>query len=198
MCGAAWLVPTSNLKFSARGSAVPELNVERMPLAGSCRMSPPGAEMSTTSPKLEYSALFPARSVAATVMTLSQLAQSKVPASWGAGRVPRFPAATTIVVPRATAASTALCMAASQGPSRPRLMLMTSAGVPLSGTPATVPPEAQVTASMMSEFGVSQRPSTRTGCTFAPGATPEIPSPSSAAATMPATWVPCQEEGFAD
>ncbi len=42
-------------------------------------------------------------------------------------------------------------------------------------------------------------PRTRTGTTLAPGATPAPPTPTPpeklvAAATVPATWVPCQEE----
>lgn len=62
-----------------------------------------------------------------------------------------LPAATTTVVPRFTAAVMALWVAEVQAPLPPRLMLMTLATLALAGTPETVPPEAQVMASMMSE-----------------------------------------------
>src|SRR5699024_6239031 len=79
-------------------------------------------------------------------------------------------------------------------PEPPRLMLMTSAGFGLSGTPSTWPPEAQVMASAMSEVVPPQWPSTRTGSTSAPSAAPAMPaSVLATASTVPATWVPCQE-----
>jgi len=62
-----------------------------------------------------------------------------------------LPAATTTVLPLAMAMLKAFCSAALQAPVPPRLRLMTSAGFALAGTPATVPPEAQITASEMSE-----------------------------------------------
>jgi len=65
----------------------------------------------------------------------------------------------------------------------------------LAGTPLTVPPEAQVMASAMSEVRPPQRPSTRTGTTLAPNAVPATPvALLVTAATVPATWVPCQLE----
>ena len=46
---------------------------------------------------------------------------------------------------------------------------------------------------MMSANSPPQRPSTRTGCTLAPKATPATPVPLLVSAAMvPATWVPCQ------
>ncbi len=72
---------------------------------------------------------------------------------------------------------------------------MTLAGVALAGTPATEPPEAQVMASTMSEVAPPHLPSTRTGWIFAPYAMPATPLALFVAAAMvPATWVPCQEE----
>ena len=60
-------------------------------------------------------------------------------------------AAITRVVPRETAPLIALCIALPQAPPPPRLRLMTSAGFAFAGTPLTVPPDAQITASAMSE-----------------------------------------------
>ena len=106
-----------------------------------------------------------------------------------------LPAATTTVVLRLRALLIAACMSGVEvhGAPPPRLMLMTLAGDGFAGTPLTVPPEAQTTASLMSDIMPPQAPSTRAMTSFAPGATPETPSallPS--AATVPATCVPCQ------
>ena len=65
--------------------------------------------------------------------------------------MPLLPAATTIVEPRATAPSIASCRNAGQAPWPPRLRLSTSAGVSLTGTPSTTPPDAHVIAAAMSE-----------------------------------------------
>jgi putative ribonuclease E len=72
---------------------------------------------------------------------------------------------------------------------------MIRAGLGLSGTPLTCPPDAQVMESMMSVPAPPHRPMARTGTIAAPGATPATPIRLFAlAAMMPATWVPCQEE----
>ncbi len=72
---------------------------------------------------------------------------------------------------------------------------MTFAGLALAGTPETVPPEAQMMASAMSEREPPHLARTRTGTTLALGATPATPvALPVTAATVPATWVPCQEE----
>ena len=74
-------------------------------------------------------------------------------------------------------------------------MLITSAGFALAGTPLTVPPDAQTIASAMSEVYPPHLPSTRTGTTFALNAVPATPVLLLVtAATVPATWVPCQLE----
>src|SRR5690349_14664704 len=150
------------------------------------RMSPPGAVMSTADPKFEYGARAPVRPLAATATTLRQLAGLDVDA-WAVS----FPAAATTSEPRAVAASMALWNVAGQAPAPPRLRLITRAGFGLAGTPATLPPEAQMMASAMSESCPPQGPSTRTGRILACGAMPAIPSPLllAAAAMMPATWV---------
>ncbi len=75
---------------------------------------------------------------------------------------------------------------------------MTLAGVAFAGMPATVPPDAQVMASTMSEVVPPHLPSTRTGWIFALYAMPATPLALLVAAAMvPATWVPCQEEPLA-
>jgi hypothetical protein len=95
---------------------------------------------------LEYEAREPVRPVAATVMTLVQLAGEYLEALSLS-----LPAATTTVVPRFTAPLIAVWVAEVQAPEPPRLMLMTLATLVLAGTPETLPPDAQVMASMMSE-----------------------------------------------
>mgnify|MGYP006972268893 CR=1 FL=1 len=73
-------------------------------------------------------------------------------------------------------------------------MLMMSAGFSFAGMPATVPPDAHVMASAMSDRVPPQRPSTRTGSTVDSNARPAMPTPLLvASATVPATCVPCQE-----
>ncbi len=62
-----------------------------------------------------------------------------------------LPAATTTVVPRLTAELMALWYVEEQLPLPPRLMLMTSAGLALDGTPLTLPPDAQTMPSAMSD-----------------------------------------------
>ena len=59
---------------------------------------------------------------------------------------------------------------------------MTLAGLALAGTPLTVPPDAQVIASTMSEVKPPPLPSTRAGTTLALNATPATPFPSKEAA----------------
>ena len=72
---------------------------------------------------------------------------------------------------------------------------MTFAGVAFAGTPGTLPPEAQVIASAMSAEEPPHLPSTRTGWIFALYAMPATPLVLFvAAATVPATCVPCQDE----
>ena len=72
---------------------------------------------------------------------------------------------------------------------------MTSAGLALAGTPLTVPPDAQVIASAMSEMLPPHLASTRTGWILALNAVPATPMPLLVnAATVPATCVPCQLE----
>src|SRR5688572_13657004 len=107
---------------------------------------PPGAATSTTLPKLEKPDSAPVGPTDETVMTSLQLAGEKPAAS-----AEELPAETTTLVPRPFAAVYAACSATLHAPPPPRLRLMTSAGVALAGTPATVPPEAHVTASMMSD-----------------------------------------------
>jgi len=51
-------------------------------------------------------------------------------------------------------------------------MLSTLAGFALAGTPATLPPDAQMMASAMSEVKPPHLPSTRAGTTFALNAMP--------------------------
>ena len=85
-------------------------------------------------------------SLAATAITLLQLA----------GEAPdtltlSLPAAMTSTVPRDTALLIAFWEVVPQEPLPPRLRLMTLAGVALAGTPLTLPPEAQMIASEMSE-----------------------------------------------
>jgi hypothetical protein len=62
-----------------------------------------------------------------------------------------LPAATTTTVPRATTSLIALCSAAEQAPSPPRLRFSTRAGNGFAGTPGTAMPAAQRMPSMMSE-----------------------------------------------
>src|SRR5687767_1719679 len=124
-----------------------------MPLAVPLAVPPPGAAISTLAPKLEYGARPPWRVVAATVTTPAQLAGVKPLAL-----AFELPAATTTIVPRDRAPSMAFCIEMPQEPEPPRLRLMTSAGVWLAGTPLTLPPEAQTTASAMSAVEPPQRP----------------------------------------
>ena len=66
---------------------------------------------------------------------------------------------------------------------------------PTAGTPATVPPDDQVTASAISASVPPQRPSARTARTLDLNAIPATPAALLVtAATVPATWVPCQLE----
>ena len=97
------------------------------------------------------------------------------------------------VVPRPTAPSIAVCIVALHEPLPPRLRLITSAGLALAGTPLTLPPEAQTIASAISEMEPPPTPSTRTGEMRALNAVPATPlALLVSAATVPATWVPCQ------
>src|SRR5262245_36945303 len=123
-------------------------------------------------------------------MVLLQLAGLKLATS-----ALELPPATTTVVPRDTALLIAFWYAAAHRPLPPRLMLMTLAGVGFAGTRATLPPDAQVIASTMSDVRPPHLPSTRTGRILAFGAIPATPTPLLlSAAIVPATWVPCQLE----
>lgn len=73
-------------------------------------------------------------------------------------------------------------------------MLMTSATLALAGTPLTLPPDAQMMASAISDSEPPHRPSTRTGTTLALNAVPATPVVVVTAATVPAACVPCQLE----
>src|SRR5687767_13516845 len=87
-------------------------------------------------------------------------------------------------------------MTPSHAASPPSDRLITSTGSASTGTPVTVPPADQTTASEMS-FRVPplHLPRTRTGISSAFGATPATPVMLSVTAAMvPATWVPCQLE----
>ena len=98
-----------------------------------------------------------------------------------------------MIEPRATAASMVFWKKRGQLPVPPMLILMIRAGFSLSGTPLTLPPEAQVTASMVSALVEPHRPRTRTGTILASGATPATPFLLFVrAAIVPATWEPCQ------
>ncbi len=103
-----------------------------------------------------------------------------------------LPVATTMAAPSARAAVIALCCAVVQVVLPPRLRLITLAGVALVATPGTVPPAAQVMASMMSELAPPHLPSARAICTLTPGATPATPMALCWAAIWPVTKVPCQ------
>ena len=107
-----------------------------------------------------------------------------------------LPAATTTVVPAATASSIAAWVAGEleQGAEAPRERLMTCAGVGLSGTPGTGRPAAQRMASLMSAMVPPHLPRTRTAWTRELQLTPATPRslPVRTTPTVPATWVPCQ------
>ena len=62
-----------------------------------------------------------------------------------------LPAATTTTVPRLRAELMAFCDVVSHAPPPPSDMLITRAGLALAGMPETVPPEAQMMPSAMSE-----------------------------------------------
>src|SRR5688572_8435895 len=74
-------------------------------------------------------------------------------------------------------------------------MLITSAGLAFAGTPLTVPPEDQMIASAMSDSEPPHLASTRAWMMRALCAVPATPvALLVSAATVPATWVPCQLE----
>ena len=104
----------------------------------------------------------PRASLAATVITLLQLAGS----TWEAS-VASFPAATTTTAPAATASLIAAWVEGEllQGVPGgvPRLMLMTRARLGFGGTPGIESPAAQRMASLMSAVEPPHLPSTRTG-----------------------------------
>src|SRR3989304_5290177 len=96
--------------------------------------SPPGAIISTVAPKFEYRVTrWPRASLAATVITLSQLAGKTCDASTAS-----FPAATTTAAPDPTASLIAAWVdgGAEQGlrGGASRLMLITRAGAACAGT----------------------------------------------------------------
>src|SRR5262245_36463843 len=164
---------------------VPAFNVDNTLLTPPL---PPGAATSTVAPKLEYEALPPLRPTAATVTTPLQLAGEKF-----AALALLLPAATTTEVPRERAELIAFCVVVSQAPPPPSDMLMILAGLALAGTPDTVPPDAQMMASAMSEVNPPHLPSTRAGTTRALKATPATPFELLVSAAMvPETCVPCQ------
>ena len=135
-------------------------------------------------------ARLPSGSVAATATTPAQFE-----GVWLAAGTPALPAETTVSVPRARAAVTADWKNAGHGTPLPRLRFATSAGVGLSGTPMTGPPDAQVRPSEMSVKLPPHLPSTRTAWIFVSGAAPNTPiSLFAAAPAIPATCVPCQLE----
>src|SRR3954468_1846468 len=97
-------------------------------------------------PKFEYAARFPARLLAATLMTWGQ----------SAGAVPEtatssLPAAVTTVTPRAHASVAACRRAAAQGPAAPSESEITWAGWSLCGTEGTSPPDAHSMAAIRSD-----------------------------------------------
>src|SRR3569623_326409 len=154
-CGAACEVPSYLRVLSAPCTLVPALSVERMPT--------PGAATSILSPKLENEASLPPLVSAATATTLLQPAGTKFFTS-----ALELPAAATTTVPALTALLIAFCIATPQLAWPPRLILITLAGLGLAGTPATLPPAAQVMASEISERLPPHLPSTRIGTTLAP------------------------------
>src|SRR5262245_34251362 len=84
---------------------------------------------------------------------------------------------------------------APHAPPPPRDRLITRAGNRFAPMPDTLTPQAHTIASAMSDVRPPQRPSTRSGTTFAPNATPATPLPLFVtAAIVPATCVPCQLE----
>src|SRR2546425_13306268 len=94
--------------------------------------SPPGAMISTLCPKFEYQANAPLGSLAATVITLSQLAGVTCETSSAS-----FPAAATTTAPAETASFTASCItncSPAHGTRTAKLRLITLAGVALGGS----------------------------------------------------------------
>ena len=137
---------------------------------------------------MEKDARAPALVVAATVTTPVQFAGVKLDAS-----ALLLPAATTTTVPRVRASLMAVWLAVPHPPLPPSDILITRLGVGFSGTPGTVPPEAQVMPATMSEVQPPPVPSTRTCWTLTSGATPTTPIPLlPIALIVPATCVPCQ------
>src|SRR5664279_6043845 len=80
-----------------------------------------------------------------------------------------LPADATIarVTPCASTAVMALAYPGRQSPLLPKLMLMTCAGLELSGTPGTCNPPAHARPSMASDSAPSHLPITRTGSALA-------------------------------
>ena len=149
---------------------------------------PPGAAIVIWLPRSEKPTLVPAWRSASTPTTPLQLAGSLT------GPPALLPAAATMTTPRAMISSTAAWYAALQVLPPPRLMLMTLAGLLLSGTPSMWMPAAQRMPAMMSESTPKHLPSTRTGSTRTPGAVPAMPVLLLAAAPIRlAVEVPCHE-----
>ena len=106
-----------------------------------------------------------------------------------------LPAAATRSEPRSVAESIADWRALEHVASTAKLMLMTFAGCALRFAPSTAPPEAHVMAAVMSDSRPPRQLRDRMGSTFAPGATPTMPSALPArAAITPDTLVPCQDD----
>src|SRR6185436_6768988 len=107
-----------------------------------------------------------------------------------------LPAEATIarVIPCASTALTDAWKYCEHGPGSPRLMLMTCAGLALTGAAGTATPPAHARPSATSVSSPKHLPSTRTGTIFAFQSTPVIHRPLSAFAAMtPITDVPCHE-----
>src|SRR6059058_1457416 len=97
-------------------------------------------------PKFEYEARPPVLPVAATTIVPAQLAGLLLLAFCAS-----LPAATTTTVLRERALLIAFWVVVSQAPLPPSDMLITCARAAIAGTPETVPPDAQIMPSAMSE-----------------------------------------------
>src|SRR4029079_16512757 len=148
---------------------------------------PPGALRATSGPRLLNPTFMPTLRSPAMPATPTQFAgESTGP--------PSLPADTTITTPLATTSLMTVCSAIVQEPEPPRLMLMTSAGCVLSGTPLTCRPAPQRIPSRISESRPPHLPSARTGRIRACQVIPLMPVELLAIAPrIPAVRVPCQE-----
>src|SRR6185369_7734836 len=115
--------------------------------------APPGAEITMVLPKFEYEARAPARVVAATEITPEQFAGEELVTFWFS-----LPAATTNTEPRLRAPVIA-AWNDPHAPPPPSERLSTLATFALAGTPETLPPDAHVIASTMSDTDPPHLPS---------------------------------------